>query len=48
MEPHLSPILLVAAPPDPTQGWVGQVLALVGLLAGLVVLLRWWFANRRR
>ena len=42
-------MLLAQAPLDPTTtGWVGQVLALVGLLAALVVALRWWFANRRR
>jgi hypothetical protein len=50
----LAPTLLgatrdVASPLDPTtSGWVGQALALVSLLAALVVLLRWWFANRRR
>ena len=39
----------VAAPLDPTgAGWIGQVLALLGLLAALVVLLRWWFTQRRR
>ena len=39
----------VAAPLDPTTyGWVGQILALIGMLAALVVLLRWWFTQRRR
>lgn len=40
---------LAGAPLDPTgYGLVGQLLALAGMLAGLVVVLRWWFQNRGR
>ena len=39
---------LAGSPLDPTGfGLTGQLLALAGLLAALVVLLRWWFQNRR-
>ncbi|WP_281167699.1 hypothetical protein [Actinomycetospora chiangmaiensis] len=27
--------------------WFGPVLAVLGLVAALVVLLRWWFSQRR-
>ncbi|GAA4854650.1 hypothetical protein GCM10023201_55790 [Actinomycetospora corticicola] len=27
--------------------WLGPVLAVLGLVAALVVLLRWWFSQRR-
>jgi hypothetical protein len=41
-------VLLAGAPLDPTGfGATGQILALLGMLAALVVLLRWWFQNRR-
>ena len=39
---------LAAASLDPTGGTLGTVVALLGLIAALVVLLRWWFQNRRR
>ncbi len=39
---------LAGSPLDPTGfGLTGQLLSLAGLLAALVVLLRWWFQNRR-
>ncbi len=41
--------LLAGAPLDPTGfGAIGQILSLLGMLAALVVLLRWWFQNRKR
>ena len=33
---------------DSLGGTVLAVVALLGMLAALVVLLRWWFQNRRR
>lgn len=39
---------LAAASLDPTGGTVGTVVAILGLVAALVVLLRWWFQNRGR
>lgn len=36
-----------AASLDPTGGTLGTIVALLGLIAALVVLLRWWFQNRR-
>ncbi|PVZ14353.1 hypothetical protein [Actinomycetospora cinnamomea] len=33
---------------DPTGGTIGTVVAVLGLVAALVVLLRWWFQNRGR
>lgn len=45
--PHLDH--LAGSPLDPTGfGLAGQLLALAGLVAALVVLLRWWFQNRDR
>jgi hypothetical protein len=38
---------LAVASLDPTGGTIGAILALLGLSAALVVLLRWWFQNRR-
>jgi hypothetical protein len=32
----------------PAGGTIGTVVALLGLVAALVVLLRWWFQNRDR
>ena len=40
---HLPETLAVAGPP----AWTGTALAVASILAGLAVLLRWWFANRR-
>lgn len=42
VEPFAVPAL------DPTGGTLGAVVALLGLVAALVVLLRWWFQNRGR
>ena len=39
--------LLLAAALGPAGGTIGSVVALLGMVAGLVVLLRWWFQNRR-
>jgi hypothetical protein len=40
---------LAATPLDVSgAGLPGQLLALAGLVATLVVLLRWWFQNRNR
>ncbi|GAA4939071.1 hypothetical protein EV188_1011004 [Actinomycetospora succinea] len=39
--------LLLAAALDPTGGTLGTIVAVLGLVAALVVLLRWWFQNRR-
>ena len=45
----MEPLLIAAAPLDPTgSGWVGQALAALGLVAALMVLLRWWFSHRDR
>lgn len=37
-------------PDDPTglSSPLGRVVVLAGILAGLVVVLRWWWTNRRR
>lgn len=39
---------LASAVLDPTGSTIGTVLALLGAVAALVVLLRWWFQNRDR
>lgn len=38
------------SPGDPTglSSPLGRIVILLGLLAGLVVVLRWWWQNRRR
>ena len=41
-------LLLTTTAFDSLGGTVGAVVALLGMLAALVVLLRWWFQNRRR
>jgi len=38
----------LAAALDPTGGTLGTVVAILGLVAALVVLLRWWFRDRGR
>jgi hypothetical protein len=32
----------------PAGGTIGTVVALISMVAALVVLLRWWFQNRKR
>ncbi|MEJ2890443.1 hypothetical protein [Actinomycetospora aeridis] len=46
MVPSAGP--LAATSLDPTGGTLGTIVAVLGLLAALVVLLRWWFQNRGR
>ena len=41
-------LLLTTMAFDSLGGTVGAVVALLGMLAALVVLLRWWFQNRGR
>ncbi len=38
------------SPGDPTglSSPLGRIVILLGILAGLVVVLRWWWQNRRR
>jgi hypothetical protein len=44
------PLCLSAIAQDPTglSSPVGRLVVLLGILASLVVLLRWWWLNRRR
>ncbi|GAA4885358.1 hypothetical protein [Actinomycetospora straminea] len=39
---------LAATSFDPTGGTLSTIVAILGLLAALVLLLRWWFQNRGR
>ena len=39
---------LAAVALGPAGGTLGTIVALLGLIAALVVLLRWWFQNRGR
>jgi hypothetical protein len=41
-------LLLTTTAFDSLGGTVGAVVALLGMIAALVVLLRWWFQNRGR
>ncbi|WP_433787335.1 hypothetical protein ACQPX6_11005 [Actinomycetospora sp. CA-101289] len=40
--------VLAATALGPAGGTIGTIVALLGLVAALVVLLRWWFRNRDR